>query len=292
MALAVTDSPQAQAGSRRRACEIRLDAVSKTYPAGQHGLRTVLSSIDLEIAAGEFVVVLGETGCGKSTLLRLILGEEHPSTGSIQVSGRPVTQIDSRCGYVPQRYSLFPNLTAIENVMYGPLTERFHLLGRLHPRYYSCRRELREEAMDRLLRMGLRKADAGKYPHKMSGGMQQRVAIAQALIMKPPVLLLDEAFSALDPSTRLSLQELLLDVWRQECPTVVFVTHNVAEALFMGTRLIVLAPCSDEMGTGSNVIADMQIPQSDLHFLERRNTREFVELLSYVEQLSYGIHRS
>jgi len=90
MALAVTDSPQAQAGSRRLTCEIRLDAVSKTYPAGQHGLRTVLSGIDLEIAAGEFVVVLGETGCGKSTLLRLILGEEHPSTGTIRVSGRPV----------------------------------------------------------------------------------------------------------------------------------------------------------------------------------------------------------
>src|ERR1700757_3424728 len=118
MGLAAAVSLQEQAMPQSRTCEIRLDTVSKTYPASPDGARTVLSGINMEIAAGEFVVVLGETGCGKSTLLRLILGEELPSTGSIQVSGKPVRQIDATCGYVPQRYSLFPNLTAIENVMY------------------------------------------------------------------------------------------------------------------------------------------------------------------------------
>jgi NitT/TauT family transport system ATP-binding protein len=174
--------------------------------------------------------------------------------------------------------------------MFGPRTARYHLSGWLHPSYWRFRRELRDRAMQQLLRMGLKQADAGKYPHRMSGGMQQRLAIAQALVMHPEVLLLDEAFSALDPSTRISLQELLLGIWREQHPTLVFVTHNVAEALFLGTRLIVLAPYSPEMNT--NVIADMPIAQSDLSFLDRRHTPEFMEQLAYVEQLSYGIHQA
>ncbi len=274
---------------------IRLRDISKTYPdvGGERRThRIVLSQINLDVEPGEFVVILGETGCGKSTLLRIILGEEQPTGGAVEVGGKPVHDIDARCGYVPQRYSLFPNLTAIENVMFGPKTARYHLGGFMRPSYYSFRRKLREEAMQQLLRMGLKQADAGKYPHRMSGGMQQRLAIAQALIMQPSVLLLDEAFSALDPSTRISLQELLLGVWREAKPTVVFVTHNVAEALFLGTRLIVLAPYADEMGAATNVIADMPVPRSELPFLERRHTPEFIEQLSYVEQLSYGIHRS
>ena len=272
--------------------EIGLRAVSKSYLASTGETRTVLSDITLAIEPGEFVCVLGETGCGKSTLLRLILGEELPTSGAVEVAGKRVHQIDARCGYVPQRYSLFPNLTAIENVMFGPKTARHHLSGWLRPAYYRFRRELRAEAMQQLLRVGLKPADAAKYPHRMSGGMQQRLAIAQALIMQPSVLLLDEAFSALDPSTRISLQELLLSIWRETRPTLVFVTHNVAEALFLGSRIVVLAPYLDTMGATTNVIADMPVPRSSLPFLERRHTPEFMEQLAYVEQLSYGIHRS
>lgn len=275
--------------AKQRLCEIGLKGVSKTYLNEKGEARTVLAGLNLEIAAGEFVVVLGETGCGKSTLLRLILGEEPPSTGSIEVSGRPVKQIDARCGYVPQRYSLFPNRTALQNVMFGPRTAKYSMLPWIHPGYYGYRKQLKAEATERLLRMGLREGDANKYPHKMSGGMQQRVAIAQALIMKPSVMLMDEAFSALDPSTRISLQELLLDIWTEQRPTVVFVTHNVAEALFLGTRLIVLGPYSEKMGEKTNVIADMRLERSDLPFLERRHTKDFIELQTYVEELSYGI---
>jgi NitT/TauT family transport system ATP-binding protein len=274
----------------RRPVEIGLKGVSKTYLGDKGEMRTVLSAIDLEIDAGEFVVVLGETGCGKSTMLRLILGEEPPSTGVIEVAGRPVKQIDARCGYVPQRYSLFPNCTALQNVMYGPRTAKYPLLPWLKPSYFGYRRQLKADATQQLLRMGLRAGDGDKYPHKMSGGMQQRVAIAQALIMKPAVLLMDEAFSALDPSTRISLQELVLDLWREQQPTIVFVTHNVAEALFLGTRLIVLGPYSDKMDGKTNVIADMKLERSDLPFLERRHTKDFMELQSYVEELSYGIN--
>jgi NitT/TauT family transport system ATP-binding protein len=275
--------------ARKRPCEIGLRNVSKTYLGEKGETRTVLSAVNLEIEAGEFVVVLGETGCGKSTLLRLILGEEPPSTGSIQVSGKPVKQIDARCGYVPQKYSLFPNRTALQNVMFGPRTAKYPWMPWLHPGFYAYRKQLKAEAGQQLLRMGLRAADANKYPHKMSGGMQQRVAIAQALIMKPSVMLMDEAFSALDPSTRISLQELVLDIWREQRPTIVFVTHNVAEALFLGTRLIVLGAYSEKTGGKTNVIADMHLQRSDLPYLERRHTKEFIELQSYVEELSYGI---
>lgn len=274
---------------KQRPCEIALKGVSKTYLNEKGEARTVLAALNLEIAAGEFVVVLGETGCGKSTLLRLILGEEPPSTGSVEVSGRPVKNIDARCGYVPQRYSLFPNRTALQNVMFGPRTAKYSMLPWIHPGYYAYRRQLKADATQQLLRMGLRQGDANKYPHKMSGGMQQRVAIAQALIMNPSVMLMDEAFSALDPSTRISLQELLLDIWTGQRPTIVFVTHNVAEALFLGTRLIVLGPHSEKMGEKTNVIADIRLERSDLPFLERRHTKDFIELQSYVEELSYGI---
>ena len=288
MALAATLPVPATSAAPTHA-EISLRAVSKSYQTNTGETRTILANVNLTITPGEFVVILGETGCGKSTLLRLILGEEPPTTGAIEVAGRPVRQIDARCGYVPQRYSLFPNLTALQNVMFGPTTAHYHLTGWLHPSYYAFRRKLRQDAMQQLLRMGLKPADAAKYPHRMSGGMQQRLAIAQALILHPEVLLLDEAFSALDPSTRISLQELLLGIWRETSPTLIFVTHNVAEALFLGTRLIVLAPYSDDMTT--NVIADIPVPQSDLPFLERRHTQAFMEQLAYVEQLSYGIHQ-
>ena len=274
---------------QERVSRIALKSVSKQYRNEKGELRTVLSAIDLDIQAGEFVVVLGETGCGKSTMLRLILGEEQPSRGTIEVSGSLVKQIDARCGYVPQRYSLFPNRTALQNVMFGPCTARYPLVPWMNPSYFSFRKKLKAQALQQLEHMGLRPADANKYPHRMSGGMQQRVAIAQALIMKPSILLMDEAFSALDPSTRISLQELLLNIWKQERPTVVFVTHNVAEALFLGTRLIVLGAYSEKMGQSTNVIADMRIEGSDLPFLERRHTREFIELQAYVEQLSYGL---
>jgi NitT/TauT family transport system ATP-binding protein len=290
MAVADLSMFEREAVAPKRACEIILKNVSKRYAAENGVQRTVLSAIDLEIEAGEFVVVLGETGCGKSTMLRLILGEEQPSAGSIEVSGRPVRRIDASCGYVPQRYSLFPNRTALQNVMYGPRTAKYPLLPWFSPSFYSYRTQLKSEAMQRLLHMGLRPGDANKYPHKMSGGMQQRVAIAQALIMNPSVMLMDEAFSALDPSTRISLQELLLEIWREQQTTILFVTHNVAEALFLGTRLIVLGAYSDKMGQGTNVIADMRLEPSNLSYLEQRHTKEFIELQSYVEQLSYGMN--
>ena len=267
--------------------EIALRDVSVSYPVGKGKSKTVLSKLNVEIRAGEFVAVLGETGCGKSTLLRMVLGQEFPTAGAIHVDGKLVTRIDARCGYVPQKYSLFPDRTMMQNVMYGPENAFCGWMGRLLPSYRRFKRELRAEAEEQLLRMGLRSGDFHKYPHQLSGGMQQRVAIAQALMMKPPVLLMDEAFSALDPATRASLQQQLRTIWQERRPTVLFVTHNTAEALLLGSRLLVLKPHRDGSNE-SNVLLDMPLPQSSGTIADREHSREFIELREYVKHKAYG----
>jgi NitT/TauT family transport system ATP-binding protein len=267
--------------------EIALRDVSVSYPVASAGTKTVLSRLNLDIYAGEFVAVLGETGCGKSTLLRLVLGQEFPTGGSVVVDGKQVTRIDARCGYVPQKYSLFPDRTMIQNVMYGPENAYCGWLGRLLPSYRAFKRNLRAEAEAQLKRMGLRSGDFNKYPHQLSGGMQQRVAIAQALMMKPPVLLMDEAFSALDPSTRASLQQQMREIWQEARPTVLFVTHNTSEALLLGSRLIILGPHREE-SQESNVLLDMPLPQFSDTISAREQSREFQELRDFVKQQAYG----
>jgi NitT/TauT family transport system ATP-binding protein len=286
-ALKLESYPAVSRGERRT--EILLRDVALSFASGKGKAKTVLSSLNLEIAAGEFVVVLGETGCGKSTLLRLILGEEFPSGGSVVVDGKSVSRIDSRCGYVPQKYSLFPDKTVLENVMYGPENAKASLLGRWRPAFRRFRRDLRDEARAFLERMGLHTQDLHKYPHQLSGGMQQRVAIAQALLMKPPVLLMDEAFSALDPSTRASLQEQLHAVWNESRPTILFVTHNTQEALLMGTRLVLLRRLKEESQERNSVLLDLEIPTARLPFAARRRSTEFQELHDHVSEMA---HRS
>jgi NitT/TauT family transport system ATP-binding protein len=265
---------------------VSVNGVSVSYPLAGGGVRCVLDNISLDMEEGEFVVLLGETGCGKSTLLRLLLGQERPTAGRISVSGKPVERVDARSGYVPQKYSLFPDRTVIDNLTMGPLTSKFHILGRLRPSFRAFRRQVREEAFRQLAHMGLQASDAGKYPHQLSGGMQQRVAIAQALMMKNRVLLMDEAFSALDPATRSSLQKLLRSVWLEAKPTVVFVTHNTAEALYLGTRVIVLARESREDACGSRVVLNMKLPSSGMSL--RTHGQQFLDLSEEIEAYSRG----
>src|ERR1700722_10354119 len=234
----------------------------------EYASRRILNGIDLEIDAGEFVSIVGETGCGKSTLLRLILAEEHPTRGRVLVQGRERSRPDRTCGYVPQRYSLFPDKTVLDNVTFGlVVTAR----GKL--------RDHKEEALRYLRHTGLNEADAKKYPHQLSGGMQQRVAIAQALIMKPPVLLMDEAFSALDPGTRRGMQQLIKDLWRESGTTVVFVTHNTREAVCLGTRVVALAKHDQR---GSQVVLDLRVPHLDFDSDEE----ELARLIERVEGAS------
>jgi len=236
---------------------IQFENVSVAYGTTSH---PVLSNIDLSIDEGEFVCLLGQTGCGKSTLLRLVLGSERPSGGRVLIDGVPHSQPDPTCGYVPQKYSLFPDKTVIGNITFGPEVSEFNLLTRLTPRYFRQRREFRQTAMQYIRRIGLQDADALKYPDQLSGGMQQRVAIAQALVNHPRILLLDEAFSALDPGTRRDMQVLIRQLWRGTGVTLVFVTHNTHEALQLGTRVIVLS--RETPNHGSHVALDLAVPSS------------------------------
>jgi NitT/TauT family transport system ATP-binding protein len=237
-------------------CLIEVDNIHVAYGTPS---RPVLDGINLQIEEGEFVCVLGQTGCGKSTLLRLVLGSEPAQRGRILIDGVEHKQPDRTRGYVPQKYSLFPDKTVLDNITFGAEVSEFSLLGCLTPRYYRRRREFREQAMEYVRRIGLRESDAAKYPDQLSGGMQQRVAIAQALLTKPRILLMDEAFSALDPGTRKEMQRLIRDLWRDTGTTILFVTHHTQEALYLGTRVIVLA--KDGPDSGSRVALDLAVPE-------------------------------
>jgi NitT/TauT family transport system ATP-binding protein len=219
---------------------IQIDQVDVEYGTDRTSVRRVLNGINLDIHAGEFVSIVGKTGCGKSTLLRLILGEQKPTRGRVRVNGHERSQPDRLCGYVPQKYSLFSDKTVMDNLTFGPDVSEFGAFPGFRPGRRKRVRELRSEALRFLRQMGLNESDAHKYPHELSGGMQQRVAIAQSLMMKPPILLMDEAFSALDPGTRKEMQRLIRNLWRERGTTIVFVTHNTQEAVCLGTRVIAL----------------------------------------------------
>ncbi len=202
----------------------------------QYDDQVVLEGLNLSVAEGEFCTLVGASGCGKSTFLRLLLGQEVPSKGKILLDGKALaSEPDASRGVVFQRYSVFPHLSVLDNVALGLELPRSALLGRL---LGTAKREAREQAAVLLNKVGLGHS-LDKYPTQLSGGMQQRLAIAQALIMKPRVLLLDEPFGALDPGIRKDMHALLLDLWRETQLTVFMVTHDLSEGFNLGTRLLV-----------------------------------------------------
>ncbi len=204
--------------------------VEVSYPINRGGgRRVILNNLDLNIRLGEFLSVVGPTGCGKSTLLRLILGSQFPTRGQVLLDGQPIIGVSRDRGIVFQKYSLFPQLTVLENIAYGPLLEYTSIMQRVvhTPAYRRVRRQSLEEARHYLSRIGLNAEDSDKYPYELSGGMQQRVAIAQALMMQPRVLLMDEPFGALDHNTRVEMQLLILEQWKTYGMTILFVTHDL-----------------------------------------------------------------
>ncbi|HTO12259.1 MAG TPA: ABC transporter ATP-binding protein [Candidatus Binatia bacterium] len=205
-----------------------IEAVSRTFPGVHGGPPTrALEPTSLAVADNDFICVLGPSGCGKSTLLRIVAGLDTPTTGRVVLDGAPVTGPGAERGMVFQSYTLFPWLTVTENICFG-------LREKGVPAAEQARR-----AAHYVARVGLEGFER-HYPKMLSGGMQQRTALARALANDPKILLLDEPFGALDNQTRSLMQELLLSIWEAERTTVLFVTHDIDEAIFMANRVAVM----------------------------------------------------
>jgi NitT/TauT family transport system ATP-binding protein len=214
--------------SRTSITEISVTRVSKVFSTGV----TALGDISFSVSKGSFVTILGPSGCGKSTLLRMVAGLLSTTSGTITLKGVAVTEPPAGMVYLFQQYtkSLFPWLTVLKNVEFGAASP--HAKSRGKPLG-------RDDCLEYLRLVGL-DTHANSYPWQLSGGMQQRVAIARALVAQPEVLLMDEPFSALDALTRESLQDLLLRLWEELDLTVIFVTHDISEAIYLSDRILVL----------------------------------------------------
>lgn len=208
---------------------IELKNLAKSY--GDHN---VLERLNAQVDKGEFVTLVGTSGCGKSTFLKMLLGTEVVSGGQLLLNGKAIPdEPGPDRGIVFQKYSVLPHLSVVENVALGREFSGSRGLGRL---FGAKRRAAMDEAMQWLEAVGLQDA-RDKYPHDLSGGMQQRLAIAQALIMQPRILLLDEPFGALDPGIRKDMHRLVLRLWTEHQLTVFMVTHDITEGFYLGTRL-------------------------------------------------------
>ena len=203
----------------------------------EYGDQVVLERLNATVREGEFVTVVGASGCGKTTFLKMLLGTESPSRGELLLDGKPLpSEPDESRGIVFQRYSVLNHLTALENVMLGGELQVSRWLG---ISMGKKRKQLRQAALQMLESVGLDHA-ADKYPHELSGGMQQRLALAQALIKRPRILLLDEPFGALDPGIRADMHKLVLSLWKEQNLTVFMITHDITEGFYLGTRLWVV----------------------------------------------------
>jgi NitT/TauT family transport system ATP-binding protein len=205
---------------------IEIEGVSKEFAQGERRV-LALADIDLNIAEREFVAILGPSGCGKSTLLNIVAGFDHPTRGTVRVAGGTVAAPSPNRAVVFQEPALFPWLTVMDNVVFGPKIQRQPAAA------------YRSRAVQIIEQVGLGGFESS-YPAELSGGMRQRVGIARVLIMQPQVLLMDEPFGSLDAQTRMSMQELLLEVWERHHQTVLFITHDIEEALLLADRVCVM----------------------------------------------------
>ncbi|KPL51989.1 ABC transporter ATP-binding protein [Prosthecomicrobium hirschii] len=209
--------------------KLSIEGVGRVFPGVRGGKPvTALQPTTLAVAPNDFITVLGPSGCGKSTLLRIVAGLDHPTSGRVLLDGRAVTRPGPDRGMVFQSYTLFPWLTVAENIAFGLEEKRV------------ARPEQARIVAEYVEKVGLRGFEH-HYPKQLSGGMQQRTAIARALANDPEILLLDEPFGALDNQTRGLMQELLLGIWEREQKTVMFVTHDIEEAIFLASRVIVMS---------------------------------------------------
>jgi ABC-type nitrate/sulfonate/bicarbonate transport system ATPase subunit len=256
--------------------------VTKTYNQGRPNAFTAIQNISFIVedlpGRGEFICILGPSGCGKSTILRLIAGLEPqhpPSEGNVLVQGQRIEGPGPDRGMVFQDYTSFDHRTVLDNVTFG-----LECMG-------VPRRQRAELGRHMIERVGLRvDIDQYKYPHELSGGMRQRVAIARTLILQPRIILMDEPFGALDPQTRMRMQDLLLRLWRETEGTVFFVTHSIEEAVFLGDRIYVLS------NTPGTILQELKIEPSDQPAKEMQSQPRFQETVCYIRDLISQLEES
>jgi ABC-type nitrate/sulfonate/bicarbonate transport system ATPase subunit len=245
-------------------------AVSKTFPGGT----VALQATDLAVQENDFITILGPSGCGKSTLLRMVAGLETPSSGSIELDGQPVRGPGADRGMVFQSYTLFPWLTVLQNVCFG-LREK------------GLPRAEQEDIAARFIQKVGLKGFEGHYPKQLSGGMQQRTALARALANNPRILLMDEPFGALDHQTRELMQELLLSIWEAERKTVLFVTHDIDEAIFMANRVVVMS------ARPGRIKCDLPVALPHPRHYAMKTTPEFAQLKARLtEEIRVEVQRA
>lgn len=244
---------------------INVNNLSHRYITEGRGETLALSNVNLEIKENEFITLLGPSGCGKTTLMRAIGGLENPTEGDVIVNGKKVHGPSLDCSVVFQNFALMPWASILDNVAFG-----------LEMRGGVSKSEARERAQEFVEKVGL-KGFENKYPKELSGGMQQRVGLARALAVETPIILMDEPFGALDQQTRRYMQEELLGIWEKDKKTVVFVTHDMEEAVLLADRVVLM---SARPGRVEEVI-DVNIPRPrNQEGIER--TKEFVDLKEYL----------
>jgi NitT/TauT family transport system ATP-binding protein len=256
--------------------------VTKTYQVGTASEYTAIHDVSFIVedlpGKGEFICILGPSGCGKSTVLRLVagLGPQHPQTsGQVLVFAEPVGQPGSDRGMVFQDYTSFDHRTVLENITFG----------------LECQGVSRRDRLDFGRRwiehVGLNgERDPDKYPHELSGGMRQRVAIARTLILRPRIILMDEPFGALDPQTRMNMQDLLVSLWREVEATVFFVTHSIDEAVFLGDRVYVMG---HNPGT---ILQELKVEPADRPARLMQRDPRFQETVGYIRDLISRLEES
>lgn len=248
---------------------VEFDHVTKVYDDGTLAIRDITFKVENKPERGEFICVLGPSGCGKSTILRLIAGlppQFPPTKGAVKVLGKPVQAPGSDRGMVFQDYTSFDNRTVLQNVAFGLECAGFK------------RKERESQAREWIAKVGL-EAQSEKYPHQLSGGMRQRVAIARTLALRPNIILMDEPFGALDPFTRFNMQDQLVALWREREETVFFVTHSVEEAVYLGDRVYVL---SSAPGT---LVREIPLPGPDRPAREMQREKAFTETVCGIRDI-------
>jgi len=255
-------SPLREGRGEGAAPAVSFDRITCTFAArGGGGSYTAVKDVDLAVGDGEFVSVVGPTGCGKSTLLNVAAGLLRPSSGTLQVFGEPLAGVNRRAGYMFQSDALMPWRSAIANVMAG-----LEFRG-------VARSQARERAQAWLERVGLG-GFGDRYPHQLSGGMRKRTSLAQMLILDPQILLMDEPFSALDIQTRQLMENELLELWSANRKSVIFITHDLEEAIALSDRVVVLSA-----GPGTRPIGEFAIDlPRPRDVSEIRHTPRFIEL--------------